>query len=298
MIIALLQAARLRTLPLALSGIFWGMGIVKTLIPDNNLWHSKGIFCLIIAIFLQILANWANDLGDGIKGVDQNRIGPLRTIAAGKISRENMQKAVIFLSICIEILITYFLFFHLEYQNTHWLFLAMGNAAIWAALRYTWGKNAYGYRGLGDLMVALFFGALSLLGTVFLLIQKFDPVFLLPATGIGGLSVAVLHLNNLRDRHNDKKHGKNTLALILGEKKAKNYHSFLIFTAFVSLESFFYLFSNTAQSFMIFTFLIFIPLFWSSYKVQTHENPQILDRFLPLTALSTFVLSIGYFLFC
>jgi len=200
------SAARLRTLPLSVSGIFVGSFASFT---DNN--FNSSIFFLAIAttISYQVLSNFANDYGDGVKGTDINRVGPKRTVQSGLISSKEMKKIIIATSI-ISFLLTISLVFT-SFKNSPFyllLFLILGLLAIIAAIKYTVGDNPYGYIGFGDLFVFIFFGLISVLGSNFLFTSKLNLSLLYPALTIGFLSVGVLNLNNMRDIQNDKLVGK------------------------------------------------------------------------------------------
>ena len=240
-----IKAARPRTLPLSVSGI-----IVGSLLGASDLGGisiiSSSIFWLAIAttIGFQVLSNFANDYGDGIKGSDKNRSGEVRMVASGAISPSQMKSAMI-----ITVNITLVVALGLIYQafgkeNFIYsiLFFVLGIASIVAAIKYTVGNSAYGYSGFGDLFVFLFFGLVSVVGSYFLFTKQLNFEIFLPAISIGLLSTAVLNLNNLRDFEEDKKNSKNPLVVKLGVSKAKVYHYVLFFFAFISAS--FYTFFN------------------------------------------------------
>ena len=224
---------RLRTLPLSLSGI-----IIAGSIAYYNGYFDVIIFSLaiLVTLGLQILSNLANDYGDGVKGTDnRNRIGPERGIQSGKISPKEM-----FDAIKINIIILIFLIFILilsAFGTHHFLpslvFFILGFMSIYAALKYTIGETAYGYRGLGDLMVFLFFGIISVLGAYYLFAKSLEHVLIMPACIVGLLSTAVLNLNNMRDLKSDSESDKITVAVKLGLIRAKNYHAFLLISALI-----------------------------------------------------------------
>jgi 1,4-dihydroxy-2-naphthoate octaprenyltransferase len=211
------DAARPRTLPLAVGSILLG----------NFLAYATGKFDLIIAILatlttllLQILSNFANDLGDFSNGVDNaDRKVALRAVQTGKISQQEMRTAVIMTAVLSFLSGLFLLYFGLKEASIEvWgTFLGLGLAAIAAAIAYTVGKRPYGYMGLGDISVFLFFGLIGTLGTYYLQTYSFNYAILLPASGCGFLSVAVLNLNNLRDIENDIKTGKNSIPVRIGK---------------------------------------------------------------------------------
>ena len=286
---AWISACRLRTLPLSISGAIIGSGVA----------YSEGVFNLSVFVYtilttlsFQILSNLANDYGDGVKGTDnENRIGPERALQSGVISPKQMRNAII-----INVIICLFLVVTLIYQAfgadqflTSFIFIVLGVLAIIAAIKYTVGASAYGYKALGDIMVFLFFGWLSVLGTYFLYAKQIDFLMLLPASAVGLLSAGVLNLNNMRDFESDKVSDKHTLAGYLGLKNARNYHLTLILTAMVLMLLYFGL---SSQNLPILIIMIgFIPLFIHLsvfYKVQ---SPKDYDPQLKVLALSTFLLA-------
>lgn len=287
-----LKAIRLRTLPLSLSGIVLG-----TILAANQ-GEIKGLLlglCVSSTILFQILSNLANDLGDNTSGVDNDqRVGPKRSTQTGEISPKAMKRAVIILSVLSLIsggATAYVGTIGLN-QTYLLLFIGLGVASIGAAIKYTMGKNPYGYSGLGDVFVFLFFGWLSVLGTYFLQTHSFDWWLLLPASAIGLLSAAVLNLNNMRDIVNDKANGKNTLVVKIGFDAAKFYHSVLILSSIIALAIFNL---QTELNNSSFAFLIVAPiLFLNIRKVMKCQNPVDLDPELKKIALSTFGIAVLY----
>ncbi|WP_372918464.1 1,4-dihydroxy-2-naphthoate octaprenyltransferase [Salegentibacter sp.] len=285
-----ISAARLRTLPLSVSGI-----IVGTTIAAQHGFFNIAIFSLALAttLGLQILSNFANDYGDGVKGTDnEDRVGPLRAIQSGLISRKEMKQGIIitaFGTLLLAILLIYAAFGR-ENLLFALIFFFLGIAAIAAAIKYTVGKSAYGYRGLGDIFVFLFFGLVAVYGSYFLYAHKFEWEVLLPASTFGFLSMGVLNLNNMRDRASDEKSGKNTLAVILGDKNAKNYHYFLILSAILCLVVYTVLCFEGASDFLYLPALV--PLILHLKRVVENENPVLLDPELKILALSTFAIAI------
>ena len=294
-----IQAARLRTLPLSVSGIIVGSMYALANPTDNILtptevfnWRIFG-FAILTTLGLQILSNFANDYGDGTKGTDnEDRVGPKRAIQSGVISPAAMKRAIIItslLTLFAAILLIYFAF-----ANTNiWyslFFLALGLLSIVSAIRYTVGNTAYGYRGYGDLFVFVFFGLVSTLGVNFLYSKQLDFVLLLPAIAIGLLSVGVLNLNNMRDEASDRKSNKNTIVVKVGGSKAKKYHYFLVITAMV-LVLIFALLSHFHFDKYLFL-LAYLPLTKHLINVYKNKEPRLLDPELKKLALSTFALSI------
>jgi 1,4-dihydroxy-2-naphthoate octaprenyltransferase len=216
---AWISAFRLRTLPLALASIFLGSFIAAAHGAFDWLIFS---LCVLTTLFLQILSNLANDYGDSIHGADgEHREGPSRAVQAGLISATQMKKAMTVFGVLS--FITGVLLIYTAFQAQWWLaliFLGLGLGAIYAAIRYTAGKNPYGYKGLGDLFVLLFFGLVGVGGSYFLYTQVLDWFILLPATGCGLLAVGVLNVNNIRDIKSDEVSGKRSIPVRIGRENA------------------------------------------------------------------------------
>jgi len=285
-----ISAFRLRTLPLSVSGIIVG----SCLAYYNGAFNiSIFIFALLATISLQVLSNLANDYGDGVKGTDnEDRIGPERALQSGKITPEEMFSAIR-INILIVILFVFLLIyssFGSQYFLYAMLFFALGGLSIYAAVKYTIGESAYGYRAFGDIMVFLFFGLLSVIGTYFLYMKQLDHVLFLPALAIGLLSTGVLNLNNMRDIASDTSANKITIAVKLGLKKAKFYHMALVLGAMILSLVFGILYYRTATNFLF--VIAFIPLSIHLRAVFKAKEPSVLDPQLKVLALSTFLLAI------
>ena len=285
-----LSAFRLRTLPLSISGI-----VVGAFLAYYNGYFEWTIFilALLTTVALQILSNLANDYGDGVKGTDNDqRVGPERAIQSGEITPAQMFHAIR-LNILIVIFLvvaTVFKSFGVSYVLYSFLFFALGGIAVYAAIKYTVGNTAYGYRALGDLAVFLFFGLLSVIGSYFLFAKQLDHVVFLPACTIGLLSVGVLNLNNMRDIESDQESDKITVAVKLGWKRAKVYHSILIVLALI-LSALFGILYYTAP--LNFIFLVtYIPLILHIIRVHKTTVPKELDSQLKVLALSTFAMAL------
>ncbi|MCF4101238.1 1,4-dihydroxy-2-naphthoate octaprenyltransferase [Gillisia sp. M10.2A] len=284
------SAARLRTLPLSISGI-----VVGTTIAVRDGYFSIVIFSLAMAttLGLQILSNFANDYGDGVKGTDnEDRIGPMRAIQSGLISHKEMKQGIVITAVATLILALLLIYASFGKNNFGYaiLYVLLGIAAITAAIKYTVGNNAYGYRGLGDLFVFLFFGLVGVYGSYFLYSLDWNWVVILPACAIGFLSAGVLNLNNMRDRIPDEKAGKITFVVKLGPVRAKNYHYTLIIGAILFLLIYTVL---TLESFNDFIYVLaFIPLLLHLKRVDQNKEPILLDPELKVLALTTFFISI------
>jgi 1,4-dihydroxy-2-naphthoate octaprenyltransferase len=295
-----IKAARLRTLPLSISGIilgsYLGNEFVNNLLEHTirtSIWESS-IFWLAIftTIGFQVLSNYANDYGDGIKGSDKNRTGEARMVSSGVITPKQMKTAMIItttITLLIALLLIY-VAFGSESFGYSILFFGLGIASIAAAIKYTVGNSAYGYSGFGDIFVFLFFGLLSVVGSYFLYTKMINFEVFLPAFSIGLLSTAVLNLNNLRDREQDKTNNKNTLVVKLGAIRAKKYHYFLIIGALIT--ALLYTFLNFSSIYEFVFLVAFIPLVKNMITVSKNNAPAELDGELKKVALSTFFFAI------
>jgi 1,4-dihydroxy-2-naphthoate octaprenyltransferase len=241
------KSARLRTLPLALSGILlsWGMNLLSE--QGSPQWDLF-IFAVLTAVSLQVLSNFANDFGDYKKGTDVAAERSDRMLTAGLISETAMKRALVILSLLafsFGMLLLWFSFnrhFHMRFtelfaNSTFLTFLFLGLLSIGSAIFYTVGKRAYGYSGLGDLFVFVFFGLVPVLGMVILYgVQYIHVEHVLGACGMGFLSTAVLNVNNFRDMISDSASGKNTIAVKLGEKWTLFYHRLLLILGFFGIS--------------------------------------------------------------
>jgi 1,4-dihydroxy-2-naphthoate octaprenyltransferase len=289
-----IKAARLRTLPLSISGIILGSALgIESLEMEVSIFKSP-IFWLAIltTIGFQVLSNFANDYGDGIKGSDKNRTGEARMVSSGAITPKQMKMAMIITTVITLIIALLLIYVSFGKENFGYsiLFLGLGIASIAAAIKYTVGNSAYGYSGFGDVFVFLFFGLLSVLGSYFLYTKHINLEVFLPAISVGLLSTAVLNLNNLRDRAEDKKNNKNTLVVKLGSEKAKKYHYFLIFGALISALA--YVFLDFRTIYQLIFLVAFVPLLKNIITVTQNKIPAELDSELKKVALSTFLFAI------
>ena len=289
-----IKAARLRTLPLSISGIIVGSALgIESLEMEINIFKSP-IFWLAIltTIGFQVLSNFANDYGDGIKGSDKNRAGEARMVSSGAITPNQMKFAMIITTIITLIIALLLIYVSFGKENFGFsiLFFGLGIASIAAAIKYTVGNSAYGYSGFGDVFVFLFFGLLSVLGSYFLYTKNLNLEVVLPAISVGLLSTAVLNLNNLRDKEEDKKNNKNTLVVKLGSQKAKKYHYFLIFGGLISALT--YVFLDFRTIYQLLFLVAFVPLIKNVITVAQNKIPADLDGELKKVALSTFLFAI------
>ncbi len=285
-----LKAMRLRTLPLALSGTLVGSALAA---HTGTFSWTVAVLAALTALSLQVLSNLANDLGDFLNGKDTaDRIGPDRAMQNGWISVREMKLGLAFwisLSISFGALLVIFSAKSLA-LNTTFLFVVLGFAAVIAALKYTLGKNPYGYKALGDLFVFVFFGLVSVMGTSYLHTHQFDAWQFLPAIAFGFLSSGVLNVNNLRDYQSDKANKKNTLVVVLGLKKARIYHAFLVLTAFYLLVMYMVVCFEAWTQFVL---ILIFPVFFQHVKriLQFKEHEELIPE-LKFLSISTFVLAI------
>lgn len=252
---AWISSFRLKTLPLALATILVGSSLAYWQQHFNILIF---VFTLLTAITLQILSNLANDYGDAQKGADDSdRIGPLRGIQTGQISLSALKNGLIICTLCTIIFGSILLYIAIRSSQDLFIFLLLGCISILAAITYTVGKKPYGYLGLGDLSVFIFFGLVAVMGSLYLQTSTFYAPALLPACAFGFLSAAVLNINNLRDYKSDKKHHKRTLVVLIGPKKACYYHAALLLGAFLTLVLFEVIYAKNYFGFLLLTLLPF-----------------------------------------
>tara|TARA_B100000809_G_C15127158_1_gene526758 strand:+ start:1635 stop:2540 length:906 start_codon:yes stop_codon:yes gene_type:complete len=293
-----LSAFRLRTLPLSVSGIIVGSCFAHY---NGKFDGSIMTFAVLLTIALQILSNIANDYGDGIRGTDnENRIGPERAIQSGAITPEEMFEGIK-VNILVVLMLTLglvFTSFGSKYLLYAVLFFVLSGFSVFAAINYTIGSSPYGYKGLGDIFVFIFFGILSVVGSYFLFTKHIDHHVWLPSISLGLLSVGVLNLNNMRDINSDKLSGKVTLAVKLGKDKARIYHIILVVSAMVISIVFSILYFSSFWNFLF--YIAFIPLLIHINKVRVATKPIDFDPQLKVLALTTFLFSIllgiGYIL--
>lgn len=292
-----IEAARLRTLPLSVSGIIAGSSIAAF---QNTFNWKIFVLALLTTIGFQIISNFANDYGDGVKGTDSDdRIGPKRAIQSGVINPNQMLTAIkisVIITFLIAVLLIYTAFGKDDFLNL-FIFFILGILSIVAAIKYTMGKKAYGYSGFGDFFVFVFFGIVSVLGSYYLYSKKFDFLVLLPAFTVGLLSIGVLNLNNMRDRESDIKANKETIVVKIGGKMAKYYHYYLLIASF--LFALLFTIVNYKSLYQFIFVIAYIPIFKHLIVVYKNKEPKLLDPELKKLAISTFVFSVlfGFGLF-
>lgn len=288
-----ISALRPRTLFLAVASTICANGMAY---GTGRFSISICILTILTATFLQLLSNLANDLGDYQHGTDitGQRVGPTRTVQSGAITPHQMKIAITIAVFCSMLIGAALIYEASQFMNISYmvLFLFLGAAAIWAAIKYTAGNNPYGYKGFGDIFSFIFFGPVAVVGTYFLHVHKmtFEPW--LPAIGLGLFTAAVLNVNNMRDMENDRNSGKMTLVIHLGISKAKLYHAFLSIGGIACFIAYSLIYSAGWYNnlYMIF----FIPFLIILRNIYRTEDSKLLDPYLKFTSLSAFILSVAF----
>lgn len=286
-----IRSARLRTLPLSVSGVLLGYFLSLSLSSSGG-GVLVFVLALLTAVSLQVLSNFANELGDMRRGTDdEHRLGPIRSIQRGGLTEGEVLRMLywfVVLSALLGSLLVWVAF------GTFWSFwavlvLLMGVGAIWAAIKYTFGDNAYGYVGLGDVFVFLFFGWVGVLGIYILLQGAFEGWLLFPASAVGLLCVAMLNVNNMRDVDNDRLHSKKTLAVRMGVRGSRFYHSLLVLLPFLLMGVYVFFQSKSGWSLLFFSTL---PLFvYHLHRVLT-TDVYGLDGQMQVVGIGTFLFSL------
>ncbi|MGB3589852.1 MAG: 1,4-dihydroxy-2-naphthoate polyprenyltransferase [Tunicatimonas sp.] len=287
-----IEAARPRTLPLALASI--GMGAFLAASAGHFRWEVL-VLTVLTTIFLQVLSNFANDYGDSIHGADgSGREGPQRAVQSGAISPAAMRRAMSIFALLSFVSGVALLLISIRWNTLVLIiFLLLGLLAIAAAITYTAGRKPYGYAGLGDISVLIFFGLVGVMGSFYLHATFFDSLTILPALSCGLLSVAVLNVNNIRDIKTDSLAGKRSIPVRLGRNRAVVYHWLLLSLGILCSVVYVLLSYNTAYQWI---FLLSVPLLVKNgIAVQTKTKAAELDPYLKQLALSTliYVLTFG-----
>lgn len=286
---AWIGAIRLRTLPLALASILMGSFMAAS---DHQYDGWVLILAGLTTVFLQILSNLANDYGDSIHGADHiDRGGPKRAVQMGLIKPNEMRIGIWVTSIMAFLLGTVLLIHVFSSLNAMMaVFLILGIGAIFAAIGYTIGKKPYGYAGLGDLFVLLFFGLVGVLGTYYLHTKNLHWQQLLPALSTGFFATAVLNVNNIRDIDSDRRAGKKSIPVRIGRQNSLYYQAFLLTGALLAATIYM---SFHFQRFYQFTYLMTIPLFYQNIvDIRNKKTPELLDPSLKKLSLSILLFTI------
>ena len=296
-----IKAARLRTLPLSLSGIIVGSFIARWRMSEaEGKWNIEVfVLALLVTLLYQVLSNYANDYGDALKGTDSLRSSSAeaRSVASGKISSKSMRMAIVLvavLSLIATLALLYVAFLQDGFYQGFTVLLVLGILSILAAVGYTLGRKPYGYMGLGDIMVFLFFGILSVCGSYYLFTREFHWDMLLPASAIGLFSAAVLNLNNMRDMESDRITGKKTLALRLGYRNAMIYQMVLLQLPHILLLVFLMLngLHEKGQYYAVIVMVMLFPTAALRRRILQSKSREELDGFLKQIGIITFATSI------
>lgn len=293
-----IQAARPRTLPLASACVMVGGAVAYESLSTAETDQFWLPFTMVLAtvMMLQVLSNWANDLGDFENGADDASRED-RAVASGRISSKAMKRAAMVLGFMTFLTGLGTVFISLRDSGKFWIALSLiglGIGAIAAAYRYTAGKNPYGYKGWGDAMVFLFFGWIGVLGSAYLLSHQWSWAWLGPATWSGCLSVMVLNLNNMRDQISDASSGKRTLVVAWGWSNAKIYHVILFFAGWLGWWVFaLWIDAGSWRGMGWIAIINFVQLahVWRVWKC---EDPKLLDGELKKVALTTAVAALFF----
>jgi len=279
---AWLHAVRLRTLPLALASILAGSYLAAW---DQGFRWEILLLAALTTVFLQILSNLSNDYGDTVHGADSaERKGPVRAVQSGIISLPEMKRAMYLFGILSLVSGLLLLYVAVQDWKLFALFLGLGLAAIWAAITYTSGSNPYGYAGLGDVSVFLFFGLLGVLGTFFLHTLSFEPLTLLIGVALGLFSAAVLNINNIRDIESDQLAGKKSIPVRIGRRAAVQYNWALLIGGNLCLIGFAL---ASGQLFSLLALLAGLLMGKVGLGVQRARSSAETDPFLKTMAIST-----------
>ena len=282
-------AARVQTLPLALAPVALGTSVayLYTHVPEDIGWHwLRALLCLAVAVFLQIGVNFANDYSDGVRGTDRNRVGPARLTASGAVRpRTVLVVALVFFALAAAAGLV------IVFRTEYWWFIAVGAVAIAAAYFYTGGKRPYGYYGLGEVFVFVFFGLVATVGTTFALAGAAPLEAWLAGIAIGLIACAVLVANNIRDRVQDKAAGKRTLTVLIGDLPSRILYGVLLLAPFGILVFFTLLFQNAYL--VYFALLAALPAVGIVLSAKTPGELIVALRLTTLTAL-IFGLGLGW----
>ncbi len=276
-----IRGARLRTLPLAIAPVIMGAGTA----------NAAGLFtlqlvllALAVAVFLQIGVNYANDYSDGIRGTDKNRVGPARLTGGGLAKPKQVLLAAMVsfgLAAVAGLIVTF--------MTEQWWFIAVGVLCLVAAWFYTGGKKPYGYAGLGEVVVFIFFGLVATIGTDYIQVLDWNPLAIFAGCAAGCFAVAVLLINNVRDIETDKVSGKRTLSVRIGRKASLVLFDLLLLAPFVIV---FPIWAVAPAVFLV--NLLLLPVIFILIVANTAKEPKDLIRVLQLTSFTSLLFAIGF----
>jgi 1,4-dihydroxy-2-naphthoate octaprenyltransferase len=277
-----IEGARPRTLPAAISPVVAGTGVAVS--AHAQVWW-KALLALVVALALQVAVNYANDYSDGVRGTDDDRVGPLRLVGSGAASAARV-KAAAFAAFAVAAVAGLVLA-----AATTWWLVAVGAAAMAAAWFYTGGSKPYGYRGLGEAGVFVFFGLVAVVGTTYVQTETVRLGTIEVACGVGALACAILVANNLRDIASDSRTGKRTLAVVVGDPATRRIFALLHLAALV-----FAVLAASALSWWALLAFACLPLSWRAVSaVRGRATGAALIRALRDTGLAELTYAVGLF---
>lgn len=278
------MGARPQTLPLSIAPVLLGVAVVADATNDWLQYWPTIILCFLVAIFLQVGVNYANDYSDGVKGTDKKRVGPLRLVGSGIATPKSVLTAAL---ICLGIAAVFGLLIILLTQQ--WWLLAVGAACLVAAWFYTGGKQPYGYLPFGEFMVILFFGLVPTLGTMYVQLDFVTSDAWLAGAAAGFFAAGVLMANNLRDREKDAVHNKRTLSVFIGAKASRYVYSSFVLLPFLFLVRFV---GHYPAAILVYAVLLFVTIPTIIAVWQAKTPPQLV-QVLRRTVLMALAYSLG-----
>ena len=286
-----IKAARLKTLPLAIASPLVGISLAIFDGSNHFNWLSAGL-CILVAILLQVLSNFANDLGDFQKGTDQKAGRTDRMLSSGGITEQSMKWVIAYLALFTLISGVALISISVRTTGQYIYFLGMGLTAITAAITYTVGKKAYGYYGLGDVFVFLFFGLMAVVTTFFILTQTISSIAWIAGASMGFFATMVLHINNTRDLKSDQENNKNTIAVKLGFQGSRIYHICLAGLASLGLLRILVKYNTPFVAIGLFLLLILLHQFLNLEE----EDKEGYNQQLKFTSLTAAFIALSLFL--
>lgn len=287
---SIIRSLRLRTLPLSLAGSMLGLFLAASEVSFSQ---GVALLTLLTTALLQCLSNMSNELGDWLSGLDcDGRKGPAYSLQSGTLTEPTMRRCIVALVVacCVAGAAMTWLSFGTLWALEPILILMLGAAAIWAAMHYTLGKHPYGYHGLGDVFVFIFFGLVPVIGARYVAIHTLLPfTIVLPGVTMGCFSIGVLNVNNIRDMASDREGGRTTVAMQLGLRKARIYHTVLLSVGWLTMLAFTML---TFTSVWNLLYGVTLPLYALNLRGVWHREGRALDPMLPLLVMTTFAFAL------